>query len=113
MENVTALQGLHACPHPSRNGGVAMTTIEALEHERFNVNLTDLYERERSSLGTVWTPTTDQLELMRQEMDADRLIRARIAREQRKQQRETTWLQKLQDKGYPIPGGPLTLKEAG
>ena len=90
-----------------------MTTIEALENERFNVNLTDLYERERPTLGIVWNPTTDQLERMRQELDADRLIRRRINAEEAKRQRTETWLQKLAHKGYSLPGSPSSLKEVG
>lgn len=87
-----------------------MTTIASVEAERFNVNLTRLYETERPSLGIVWAPTVDQIELMRQELDADRLIRQRIAKDERKRQADITWRQKLADKGYSVSSSPSSLE---
>ena len=78
-----------------------------LEHERFNVNPVTLWEHERVTLGPIVTPRPDmdQLERLRQEVEAERIARYQAAREQRKHVTHQRWVRAMETKGHRIHGG--------
>lgn len=78
-----------------------------LEHERFNVNPITLWEHERVTLGPIPTPRPDQnqLERLRQQVDAERIARYQAARQQRKTVTYQRWVRAMETKGHRIHGG--------